>query len=237
MANDCILVLVRRRGVQSSVEDWYCRRAISFSTWLMPIALVFTTSLAGGQETGCLWNWRSGRPFGQSVSEGSVVPVASAIPEAPVSTDWQLSPALKEATDMPRNRALEIVQRRDDYAVRRYRQGFFQRFRLSGGWFDRAGEDGLGVSNLKTSLTVAIPMGSFENLLIIMPGFEADCLNGPTQVDAPSILYDVGVDFMWRKQFDDHWGVMVAVRPAVASDFQTSQDGFRVTGRVLATWQ
>jgi hypothetical protein len=42
---------------------------------------------------------------------------------------------------------------------------------------------------------------------------------------------------MWRKQFNDRWGSMVAVRPAVASDFQTGQDAFRITGRALATWQ
>ena len=30
---------------------------------------------------------------------------------------------------------------------------------------------------------------------------------------------------------------MVAVRPAMASDFQTSQDALRITGRALATWQ
>jgi len=42
---------------------------------------------------------------------------------------------------------------------------------------------------------------------------------------------------MWRKQFSDRWGIMVAVRQAVSSDFETSEDGFRVTGRALATWQ
>ena len=47
----------------------------------------------------------------------------------------------------------------------------------------------------------------------------------------------MGVDFMWRKQFNDRWGSMIAVRPAVASDFQTSQDAIRITGRALATWQ
>ena len=144
---------------------------------------------------------------------------------------------LEDAADTRRNRALEIVQRSDAYAVRRYRKGFFQRFRFSGSWIDRAGDDGLGISNLDTSLTVAVPLGSFENLLLVTPGFEVDYLDGPTQVDVPPRLYDVGVDLMWRKQFNDRWGSMVAVRPAVASDFQTSQDALRITGRALATWQ
>jgi hypothetical protein len=84
---------------------------------------------------------------------------------------------------------------------------------------------------------VAVPLGSFENLLIATPGFDVDYLDGPIQVDTPPRLYNVGVDLMWRKQFNDRWGSMVAVRPGVASDFQTSQDAFRITGRALATWQ
>ena len=237
MASDCIEILVRRHSVRPSPIDRYCRPTTTVITWVIPIALAFAASFAGGQEAGYPSNWRPGKHLEQSVFAGNIVPIESALPEAPASVDWQLSPALQDVADTPRNRALEIVQRRDDYAVRRYRQGFLQRLRFSGGWIDRAGEDDLGISNLKTSLTVAIPLGSFENLLLITPGFEADSLNGPTQVDAPTLLYDVGVDFMWRKQFNDRWGIMVAVRPAVASDFQTNQDSFRVTGRALATWQ
>ncbi len=107
-----------------------------------------------------------------------------------------------------------FVQRRDAYAVRRYRQGFFQRFRFSGEWIDRAGKEGLGISNLDTALTLAIPLGSFENLLLVTPAFQVDYLAGPTDVDVPPRLYNTGVDLMWRKQFNDRWGSMVAVRPA-----------------------
>lgn len=60
--------------------------------------------------------------------------------------------------------------------------------------------------------------------------------DGPNELDLPSQLYATDVDLMWRKQFNDRWGSMIAVRPAVASDFQTSQDAFRLTGRALATW-
>jgi hypothetical protein len=161
-------------------------------------------------------------------------------PTPHVTTDpslLQLPQVPQGAPDATRNRALEIVQRRDEYAVRRYRQGFFQRLRLSGSWIDGSGDDGLGIGNLDTSFTVAVPLGSFENLLLVTPGFEVDFVNGPTQVDTPARLYDTGVDFMWRKQFNDRWGSMLAVRPAISSDFQTSQDAFRLTGRALATWQ
>ncbi|MBC8873723.1 MAG: hypothetical protein H8E44_30155, partial [Planctomycetes bacterium] len=88
----------------------------------------------------------------------------------------RLPPVFEDAVDTPRNRALEIVRRRDDYAVRRYRKGFFQRFRFSGAWIDQGGDDGLGISDLDTSLSVAVPIGSFENLLILTTGFEVDFL-------------------------------------------------------------
>jgi hypothetical protein len=64
-----------------------------------------------------------------------------------------------------------------------------------------------------------------------------DFLDGPAELDLPSQLYNVGLDLMWRKQFNDRWGSMIAVRPGLASDFQTSQDAIRITGRALATWQ
>jgi len=137
----------------------------------------------------------------------------------------------------PRNRAMEIVQRSDDYAVRRYRKGFFQRARFSGGWLYPSVDGDLEIGDLDASVTVAVPLGSFENLLIITPGFEVEFLSDSGSLHVPAQLYDVGADFMWRKQFNDRWGSMVAVRPAVSSDFKTSEDGFRITGRALATWQ
>jgi hypothetical protein len=149
----------------------------------------------------------------------------------------QLKPDMADSADAPRNRSLEMVRRRDDYAVRRYRKGFFQRLRLAGSWIDREDDGGLGITNLDTAISVAVPLGSFENLLIITPGFEVDFLDGAAELDLPVRLYATGVDLMWRKQFNDRWGSMVAVRPAIASDLEVSQDAFRMTGRALATWQ
>ena len=173
----------------------------------------------------------------QTVFESSTESVEPVLPDASDSFITPLPSVLEGAAVAPRNRASEIVQRRDAYAVRRYRSGFFQRFRISGTRIDAGGADGLGISTLDTSLTVAVPLGSFENLLLITPGFEVDQLDGLTEIEMPSRLYDAGLSFMWRKQFNDRWGSMVAVRPAVASDFRTNQDTIRITGRALATWQ
>ena len=203
----------------------------------MVIVLALAVSIASGQDAVNLPNRPAGPELLPSVFEADSIRPDSVMPETLLSFDRQLESTSQSPSGRPRNRAMEIVQRRDDYAVRRYRQGFFQRLQVSGGWIDSAANQDLVIGNLKTSLTVAVPLGSFENLLIVTSGFQVDALNSSLSVDVPSPLYDVGVDFMWRKQFNDRWGIMVAARPAVSSDFQTSEDGFRITGRALATWQ
>jgi hypothetical protein len=139
--------------------------------------------------------------------------------------------------DTPRNRALELVRRSDDDAVRRYRKSFLQRLSLSGGWISQGGESGLGITSLETAATLAVPLGSFENLLLVTPGLEVNHLDGPAQIDVPDKLYNAGLDLMWRKQWTDRWGSMIAVAPSVASDFQSTEDALRITGRAFATWQ
>jgi hypothetical protein len=204
---------------------------------LVVVLALIAPRATDGQDSASLSMWRSGKMSPQPPFETIAWPIEPATSQAPDPSLSRLPPVLGDAPDEPRSRAMEIVQRDDAYAVRRYRQGFLQRLRFSGSWIDRGGADDLGISHLKTALTVAVPLGSFENLLLITPGFEVDYLSGPVSVDLPPRLYDTGVDFMWRKQFNDRWGTMLAVRPAVASDFQTGEDAFRITGRALATWQ
>ena len=43
-------------------------------------------------------------------------------------------------------------------------------------------------------VSIAVPLGSFEILLILTNGFEVDFLDGPAQVDARARLKDVGAD-------------------------------------------
>lgn len=237
MKADRLPIPVRHHCGQRFSKDRHCRQKTSFIALGILVAMISAVSLANGQETWNLSGWQSEKPPQRSGFDDSVLPIEAIPPTATASGFWRLPPVAETESETPRNDVLEIVQRRDDYAVRRHRRGFFQRFRFSGGWIDRADQNDLGIGNLKTSLTCAVPLGSFENLLIITTGFEATSLRGSSQFDAPSQLYDVGIDFMWRTQLNDRWGAMVAVRPGVASDFQAKQKSFRVTGRALATWR
>ena len=99
MASGCDQILVHCYAGQSSVEGRCGRLPIAFGTWMVPIALLFTTSLAGGQAIGDLSKGRSGGLFGHSISESSVVPIESAISELPASIEWQLSYAQKYLAD------------------------------------------------------------------------------------------------------------------------------------------
>ncbi len=145
---------------------------------------------------------------------------------------------IKEPTSDEANTSpLQMIKPREQDAIRRFKKGFFQRWQLSGGWIAKRGNSDLGQSFWRTSVSVALPLGSFRNLLLITPSFQVDYLDGPTAIDVPPQLYATGVDFMWRGKLNDRWGAMVGVRPSVNSDFEADEDTIRVMGRALLTWE
>jgi hypothetical protein len=127
--------------------------------------------------------------------------------------------------------------RNDSPALRRHKQGFFQRLSISAEWAPRFGDTSLGVTYLKTSTTVAVPLGSFQNLLLVTPGFEVGLIDAASTVDIPNQLYHADVDFMWRKELTERWGAMIGVTPGYSSDFQSSTGAIRIRGRGFATWE
>lgn len=158
-------------------------------------------------------------------------------PESWAALPGEFEMPAPEPAQPRRGNAMERNQQSDKYAVRRYRKGFLQRLRLSGSWVDGGEESDLGIATWKTAVTLAVPLGSFENLLLVTPSFETSYLEGLPSVPVPDQLYSAGLDLMWRKRWNDRWGSMIAVAPALASDFESSENALRVTGRALATWQ
>lgn len=197
---------------------------------------------ASGRESTNAWGARdfsSATVSGESGKTGgfpprtdpftSVVPPVNPFGELPVQHESDQPPVLAGP--------LHRMPREEANGVRRYRKGFVQRLRLSGSWIDRGEKTNLGLATWEAAATFGVPLGSFENLLLVTPGFEVEYPNGPAQIDVPSELYNAGLDLMWRRKWNDRWGSMIAVAPAVASDFQSSENAIRVTGRALATWQ
>jgi hypothetical protein len=119
----------------------------------------------------------------------------------------------------------------------RHRNGFVQGAQVN---YSSIGDDpatGIVVRTVDTSAGFAIPLGSMENLISITPYFRADLLEAAAIFDVPDSLYDTGVKMLWRRPISERLGSMILVTPSVRSDFQTSENAFRLFGLGLLTWQ
>lgn len=172
------------------------------------------------------------RIIGETVTDSEIM----GTPPVEEAWDPQLYPG-NDSASTGRNRALELVRRNDASSVRRYKQSFFQRLSFLAETIDPSVDSGLGRTQLKTAATVAVPLGSFENLLLITPNFDVDLIDSDPWVDVPDALYNAGVNFMFRKQLNDRWGTLLAVSPGYASDFENSEDALRIRGFGFANWQ
>ncbi len=118
-----------------------------------------------------------------------------------------------------------------------HKSGFFQKFSLSGAWFNRGGSENLGLVETEIFLTVALPLPSRDFPLLITPGFDASSLDGPDSPTLPPQLYDAYLDFMWLPKLSDKWLGIISIAPGVYSDFDSMQnEAFRVKAKTLARY-
>jgi hypothetical protein len=119
-----------------------------------------------------------------------------------------------------------------------HKDGFFQKFSFDSAWFPRGGEEGLGMVETKTFVTVAVPLPSRDFPLLITPGFGVTSLDGPREPDLPPQLYDAYLDFLWLPKLSERWLGILSVTPGVYSDFDSLQsDSFRIKGKALARYE
>lgn len=119
----------------------------------------------------------------------------------------------------------------------RHRNGFVQGAQVSYGSIGDDPATGIVVRTIETSAGFAIPLGSLDNVISITPYFRADLLEAAAIFDVPDSLYDTGVKMFWRRPISERLGSMILVTPSVRSDFQTSENAFRLFGLGLLTWQ
>ncbi|MFO0870096.1 MAG: hypothetical protein U0935_14290 [Pirellulales bacterium] len=119
-----------------------------------------------------------------------------------------------------------------------FKSGFFQKASLSGTWLaGNQAANGLGIVETEVFLTVAVPMPRREWPMLITPYFQLRTLDGPLTPDLPPDLYETYVDFMWVPKITSRLLGILAVAPAVYSDFEAgSPNGFRWTGKALLRW-
>lgn len=115
-----------------------------------------------------------------------------------------------------------------------HKDGFFQKLSFSAAWLNRSGPSDLGLTELKTFLTVAVPLPSKDFPLLITPGFDVTVLNGPDSPDLPPQVYDTYLDFMWLPKLSEGWLGILSLAPGLYSDFDHLQnDAFRLKGKAL----
>ena len=118
-----------------------------------------------------------------------------------------------------------------------YKNGFFQKLSFSAAWVGTGGVGELGITEIDTALSVAVPMPIREWPMLITPGYNVRFLdgpNGPPGSDLPPRLNEAYLDFMWLPTFVHRHTLMLAVAPSYFSDFEADHDkAFRLTGKAL----
>lgn len=122
----------------------------------------------------------------------------------------------------------------DETPVSRFRNGFYQGSSLSGGIL---GNDSLAQTHYDVSTRFGIPIDGMSNTLIIAPSFRHEFLDAPNGVDLPNELFVTGVNFTWLYRINERWSATSMVTPSIRSDFQTSEEAFRLFGLGMLTYQ
>ena len=158
---------------------------------------------------------------------------AEEIPPGIVPEDYVPLPGSPLEGELEDELYLEGPQKISDH-----KGGFFQKLSLSAAWIGNADNpNDLGVTEVETFLTVALPAPIVEWPLLITPGFNMLFLDGPSVTDLPPRLNTAYLDFMWLPNIINRYTLLLSVAPSVYTDFQSDDpDMFRVTGKALVLY-
>ena len=118
----------------------------------------------------------------------------------------------------------------------RYRTTCFQGTQAAYGIIPAA-STGLGIETLDLCGTFAVPFGSMDHIISCTPFFRLDQLNAHASLDVPDALYEAGVKMFWKKVQNERLTTMVLFTPSVRSDFQSSEQAFKLFGMALLQCQ
>ncbi|WP_145091069.1 hypothetical protein [Rosistilla carotiformis] len=125
----------------------------------------------------------------------------------------------------------------EDQPVVRFRKSMFQGVSVSSGYVSDAGEDALSIADYKVSARLAVPLGSFQNLLVLSPSFRQYFVNAGDAIDVPNRLYETGVSFFTRYQWKPGLSILAMVSPQLRTDFETEDHSWRLSGFGLIAWE
>lgn len=144
------------------------------------------------------------------------------------------SPALTPPASTPQRRPHASAS---EAPLSRFRKGFFQGAAVSTGFVNDNAATGLGVTSTDLSASFAIPLGSFDNVVVATPFLRTDFLTPAAALDLPEELYETGARFFWRRPINDDLSMMAIVTPAMRTDFENTDNAFRIFGLGLLIWQ
>lgn len=116
---------------------------------------------------------------------------------------------------------------------------FMQDIRLRWSWLSPMGDRSLGVNDVETNVTFAVPFFKTTSPLMITPGFAIHFWDGPVTeapyfADLPARTYDAYLDSAWYPQITTWLSAQVGVRVGAYTDFNTfNTNSIRIMGRGL----
>jgi hypothetical protein len=116
---------------------------------------------------------------------------------------------------------------------------FMQDIRLRWTWLSPMGDQSLGVNDVETNVTFAVPFFKTTSPLMFTPGFAIHFWEGPVTeapyfAELPARTYDAYLDTAWYPQINNWLSAQVGVRVGAYSDFNTfTTQSIRVMGRGL----
>jgi hypothetical protein len=116
---------------------------------------------------------------------------------------------------------------------------FMQDIRLRWTWLSPMGDNPLGVNDVETNVTFAVPFFKTTSPLMITPGFAMHFFQGPVTEDPynaelPARTYDAYLDTAWYPQINSWLSAQLGVRVGAYTDFNTfNTNSIRIMGRGL----
>lgn len=116
---------------------------------------------------------------------------------------------------------------------------FLQDLRLRWTWLAPIGSDALGINDVETSASFAVPFMKTSSPLVITPGFgihfwQGPVTEAPTFADLPANTYDAYLDSAWYPTITPWLSAQIGFRVGAYTDFNTiNTNSVRFMGRGL----
>jgi len=150
-------------------------------------------------------------------------------------------PFLYDALNQPPEITGSVIELNSDGTPKLgpFKSGFFQKLCLSAAWLGDGDDPAdLGITEIESSITVALPAPIREWPLFITPGYNLYLTSDPGGIrDMPPQLHTVYLDFTWAPLFFEHHRLLLTAAPSLYTDFEaSSSEAFRLTGKALYVW-